>query len=57
MKEPCKFCGNADDVTCEECDSIEKRFALSMDIKEALICDTCGITNAYNCANCGAERK
>lgn len=57
MSGPCKHCGSAGDVTCEECEAIEKRFALSREVKEALICDACGIANAYNCSSCLGENK
>lgn len=57
MTEPCKTCGCADDVTCEECEAMEKNSEPSMDIKEALICDSCTDANAYNCANCMEEKN
>lgn len=57
MTEPCKMCGCADDVTCEECEAMEKNSEPSMDIKEALICDSCTDASAYNCANCMEEKN
>lgn len=49
MPMPCdgaKRCPQANDVTCEECNTV------GMDVKEALVCPSCEIASAYNCAAC-----
>jgi len=40
-------CPQAGDVTCEECEKVHE-----MDVKEALVCDSCAKASAYACERC-----
>lgn len=52
--KPCdgaERCPQANDVTCEECETVH-----DIDVKEALVCDSCTKASAYDCEKCLSDK-